>query len=74
LYWAQALAGQSKDAPLAKHFAPIAMALSENEGKIATELRADRGRPVDLGGYYHTDPARTAAVMRPSATFNAIIG
>ncbi|NBQ51617.1 MAG: hypothetical protein EBY40_13050, partial [Marivivens sp.] len=32
------------------------------------------GKPVDLGGYYHADVAKVAAVMRPSATLNAIIG
>ena len=30
--------------------------------------------PADTGGYYHTDAAKTAAVMRPSAIFNQIIG
>jgi isocitrate dehydrogenase len=29
---------------------------------------------VDTGGYFHNDPAKTAAIMRPSATLNAIIG
>ena len=74
LYWAQALAAQTEDAAMAAHFAPIAKALAENEAKIVAELAADQGKAVDLGGYYHTDPAKTAAVMRPSATFNAIIG
>jgi isocitrate dehydrogenase len=74
LYWAQALAAQSGDAELAAHFAPIAKDLAENEETIVAELRADRGKAVDIGGYYHTDPAKTAAVMRPSATLNRIIG
>ena len=34
----------------------------------------DRGKPVDQGGYYHPDPVKTAAIMRPSPTLNAIIG
>lgn len=74
LYWAQALAAQSDSAELAAHFAPIAKALAENEAKIVAELARDQGKPADLGGYYHTDPVKTAAVMRPSATFTAIIG
>ncbi len=74
LYWARAMAAQTSDKGLADHFAPLAEALSKNEEKIVAELHADRGKPVDLGGYYHTDPVKTAAVMRPSATFNAIIG
>ncbi|MDQ2065884.1 NADP-dependent isocitrate dehydrogenase [Xinfangfangia sp. CPCC 101601] len=74
LYWAQALAAQTADADLAAHFAPIAAALAENEAKIVAELASVQGKPADLGGYYHTDPAKVAAVMRPSATLNAIIG
>jgi isocitrate dehydrogenase len=73
-YWAEALAAQIDDAGLAAHFAPIAKALAEGEAKIVAELAAVRGKPVDLGGYYHTDPKKTEAVMRPSATLNAIIG
>ena len=32
-----------------------------------------QGSPVDLGGYYLPDDALATAVMRPSATFNAVI-
>lgn len=74
LYWAQALASQTEDAALAAHFAPVAKALAENEAKITAELAATQGSPADLGGYYHTDAAKTAAVMRPSATLVSIIG
>ena len=71
-YWAEALAAQGEDAKLAAEFAPIAKALAEHEAQILAELHAGRGAAVDLGGYYHTDPAKVAAVMRPSATMNAI--
>ena len=74
LYWAKALAEQSEDAELALHFAPIAAALAEKEDAIVAELAAAQGAAADLGGYYHTDPAKAAEVMRPSATLNAIIG
>lgn len=74
LYWAQALAEQTDDAELAKHFAPIAKALAENEAVIVAELAESQGKPADLGGYYHTDPTKVEAVMRPSATFARIIG
>ena len=74
LYWAEYLAGQTEDAELAATFAPVAKALADSADKITAELAAARGNPADTGGYYHTDPAKTAAVMRPSATFNAIIG
>lgn len=73
-YWAEALAAQSEDADLAGHFAPIAAALADNETAILAELKAAQGAAADLGGYYHTDDTKTAAVMRPSATLNGIIG
>jgi isocitrate dehydrogenase len=74
LYWAEAMAAQSADADLAKHFKPIAQKLRANESKIVAELDAAQGKPVDIGGYYHADAAKVAQAMRPSATFNAIIG
>lgn len=74
LYWAQALAAQADDAEIAAHFAPIAQALAENEAKITAEFATARGKPVDLGGYYNPNPAKTAAIMRPSESFNRIIG
>ncbi len=73
-YWAEALAAQNSDAELAAHFAPIATALAEGEEAILSELAAVQGPPADLGGYFRTDAAKTAAVMRPSKTLNAIIG
>ncbi|HJV21846.1 MAG TPA: NADP-dependent isocitrate dehydrogenase [Holophagaceae bacterium] len=73
LYWAQALAAQTKDAALQARFAPVAKTLSEQEAKINAELIAAQGKPVDMGGYYHPDQAKTAAAMRPSATLNAVI-
>src|SRR6056297_2076613 len=73
-YWAEALASQSDDAALAEEFGPVAQALTENEAKITGELAAAQGGPADIGGYYHPDAAKLAAVMRPSATLNAIIG
>jgi isocitrate dehydrogenase len=73
LYWAQALAAQDEDTGLRAVFEAVARALADNEAKIIAELNAVQGKPVDLGGYYHPDAARTTAVMRPSATLNAII-
>ena len=73
LYWAQALAAQTDDKDLSAHFAPIAEALANHEADIVGEFAASRGKAVDLGGYYLTDPARTAQVMAPSATLNKIL-
>jgi isocitrate dehydrogenase len=73
LYWAQALAAQTKDAELQQRFAVVAKQLAENEAKINQELIAAQGKPVDMGGYYHPDLVATTKAMRPSATLNAII-
>jgi isocitrate dehydrogenase len=73
LYWAEALATQETDAGLRERFAPVARQLSDNEGRVVEELNAAQGRPVDIGGYYHPDPALTGAAMRPSATLNGIL-
>ena len=73
-YWAEALAAQGDDAELSAHFAPIAEALVTGETAILSELAVAQGPAVDLGGYFHGDEAKTAAVMRPSKTLNAIIG
>ena len=72
-YCAEALAAQSEDAGLAATFAPMASALAKAEGDILAELAAGQGQHADIGGYYHPDPVKVAAVMRPSATLNAII-
>jgi isocitrate dehydrogenase len=73
LYWARALAGQTEDRELAAKFGQLAKALSDNEAKIDKELLDAQGKPVDLGGYYHFDDAKTSKAMRPSATLNAAI-
>jgi isocitrate dehydrogenase len=73
LYWAQALAAQGKSAALQARFKKLAETLAANEAKINAELIAAQGKPVDVGGYYLPDPARTSAAMRPSATLNAAL-
>jgi len=73
MYWAQQLATQTEDAELAAHFAHLARTLGDNEQKIVGEFNAVQGQPVDIGGYYLADRAKTEAVMRPSATFNAAL-
>ncbi len=70
LYWAQALAQQTQDPDAAALFAGLAKRLADDEQKITAELLAVQGDPVDLGGYYYVDKAKTDAAMRPSATFN----
>ncbi len=73
-YWAQALANQDRDAQLRAEFEPIASKLVESEDQILSELIAAQGSAVDIGGYYHPDATKAAAAMRPSSTFNEIVG
>ena len=73
MYWAQELAAQTEDAELAAKFAPLAERLSADEARIVEELNSVQGQPADIGGYYKPDMAKTSAVMRPSATFNAAL-
>ena len=73
MYWAQALAAQTKDADLKKIFTPIAEKLAAAEKQIAAELIAVQGKPCDIGGYYQPSDALASAALRPSPTLNAII-
>merc|ERR1719225_1527981 len=67
LYWAQALA--SRDAA----WLSLAQQLEGAEAEITKELVECQGESVDIGGYYHPDPARVEAVMRPSKAFNRLL-
>ena len=73
MYWAQALAAQSRDADLKARFGPVAAQLTGAEQTIVAEIRSAEGAPVDMGGYYLPDSGKTSAAMRPSPTFNAVI-
>ena len=73
LYWAQALAEQTRDAELQARFAKVAQQMTDNEDKIIQELIDCQGQPVEIGGYYIPDDEMASKSMRPSATLNAII-
>jgi isocitrate dehydrogenase len=73
MYWAQALAEQTKDAELQARFAPLAQLLADNEDKIHQELISAQDVAVDIGGYYHPDNDKTSVAMLPSATLNAAL-
>ncbi len=73
MYWAEALAAQSEDAELARHFSSAATAMGENEARSVAELNSAQGVAMGVGGYYKPDPELAAAAMRPSATLNEII-
>lgn len=73
LYWAQALAAQTKDAELAEKFTAVANVLTENEAKINEELIAAQGHAQNIGGYYFPNDELAAKAMRPSETLNNAI-
>jgi isocitrate dehydrogenase len=73
MYWARALADQTRDRELSAIFTPIAQQLEQHEQTIVAELNGVQGRSVEIGGYYHPDPKKTASAMRPSPTLNRII-
>ncbi len=73
MYWAEALANQTKDKDLAARFAKVAKQLQDNEEKINAELIGAQGKPQDIGGYFNPNPVKTEKAMRPSATLNAIV-
>ena len=73
LFWAEALASQSESDRLKAEFTALAEAMRSSEQAIVEELIAVQGDAVDTGGYYRMDDAKASAIMRPSATLNALI-
>ncbi len=73
LYWAQELASQNDDPALKETFGSVAKAIEDNMEKILDEVKDAKGKSMDVGGYYHPDPAMVATAMRPSPTFNNIL-
>jgi isocitrate dehydrogenase len=73
MYWAEALAAQTKDAALQAKFTQIAAELKANESTINEELIGAQGKPQTIGGYYQPSYELTEKAMRPSGTFNTIL-
>jgi isocitrate dehydrogenase len=73
MYWAEALAQQSKDKELADHFRSIGEDLKSNEDQINNELIGAQGEPENIEGYYWPDRELVFDRMRPSNTLNKII-
>lgn len=73
LYWAEALANQSKDIELKAQFSNVSEQLKSHEIQIVNELNSVQGKPINIGGYYKPDETLTSNAMRPSTTFNTII-
>ena len=73
LYWAEALASQTKDQDLQAKFAPLAKLLQNKADQIESELNGAQGKPVDIGGYYRPDESKASTAMRPSTSFNELL-
>ncbi|WP_010179939.1 NADP-dependent isocitrate dehydrogenase [Aquimarina agarilytica] len=73
MYWAEALAAQTKNEKLKNLFTPIAEKLIANEAIIIAELNDAQGTNIDLGGYYLPNVDKVSDAMRPSNTLNSIL-
>ncbi len=73
MYWARAMATQTRAPQLQERFAALAAELERNEATIVQELEAAQGAAVDIGGYFRPDLEKVTAAMRASATFNRIL-
>ncbi|MEM0898085.1 MAG: NADP-dependent isocitrate dehydrogenase [Verrucomicrobiota bacterium] len=73
LYWAEALAA-SGDEAIGAAFKELAAQLAAGEEAIVAELIGAQGAATEIGGYYAPNDDLASAAMRPSGTFNEIIG
>jgi isocitrate dehydrogenase len=73
LYWAEALANQTKNADLIAEFKPVYDTLLSKEDEIINELNTIQGAPVQINGYYYPDENLVVTAMRPSSTLNSIL-
>lgn len=67
LFWAEEMAKHDTE------FAGLAKELDQNKDQILQDLIDCQGSPVDIGGYFKPDPAKTSKAMRPSSLLNSII-
>tara|TARA_Y100000815_G_scaffold97392_1_gene86184 strand:- start:651 stop:1631 length:981 start_codon:yes stop_codon:yes gene_type:complete len=73
LYWAEALANQTKDTELQSEFKEVYEKLSSNEDTIVKQLIDCQGEPVDINGYYYPSEDLASGAMRPSDVLNTIV-
>ena len=74
MFWAEALANQTKDMDLKNEFATVFRDFQAHEAKITEELINVQGHSMDIGGYYYPTEALVSKAMRPSDTLNKILG
>ncbi len=73
MYWAEAIAKQTKDIDLKSKFAKVYDDLKTNESEIIKEFNSVQGQPVNIEGYYKPNENKLNEIMRPSQLFNKII-
>ncbi|MDH7914072.1 NADP-dependent isocitrate dehydrogenase [Winogradskyella sp. SYSU M77433] len=73
LYWAEALANQTKDTELQAEFKEVYEKLSSNEDTIVNQLIDCQGEPIDINGYYYPSEDLASGAMRPSDVLNTIV-
>jgi isocitrate dehydrogenase len=73
LYWAEALANQTKNEALRSEFSSIYEALASNEVAIVNELINCQGNEVNINGYYLPEEDLVSKAMRPSELLNTIL-
>ncbi|TXD83020.1 NADP-dependent isocitrate dehydrogenase [Subsaximicrobium wynnwilliamsii] len=73
MFWAEALANQTKNEALKHEFAQVFRDLQAHEAKISEELIVVQGKSLNIGGYYEPTEDLVSQAMRPSDTFNKII-
>ncbi len=73
MYWAEALANQTKNTALQAAFSSLAETMKANEKTIIEELNTIQGSPVNIGGYYEPKDELVNNIMCPNATLNSIL-
>jgi len=73
MYWAEALANQTKELDLQGMFSKLSKELSSHEDQIVKELNEAQGVSIDMQGYFLPNEDIVKRAMRPSATFNAAL-
>ena len=73
MFWAEALANQTKDTELKNEFSEVFKELQAHEAQISEELISVQGKSMDIGGYYEPKDKLASQAMRPSETLNKIL-
>lgn len=73
LYWAEALANQTKNTELNKEFSSVYSYLKKHEDAIIKALNDIQGSTVNIDGYYYPNEELVSKAMRPINSLNSIL-